>query len=113
MINTYSIYFDTKLFINAAATAVHGNIEDRASASRQDRMYARTKHVMNDEMYMTHKATFSDMPDCTRSIQNHMSVKNRHDVNDYYTSRGRTCIRLNPRRDFSRPDVVKERDLLT
>ena len=67
MINTYSIYFDTKLFINAAATAVHGNIEDRASASRQDRMYARTKPATKALRYWQMSATFSDVPRWTMS----------------------------------------------
>ena len=67
--STHSIYFDTNTLMSDAATAVQGMIEDNASASCHDRMNARTKQDMKAERYMIASTTFSDIPDCTRSVR--------------------------------------------
>jgi hypothetical protein len=65
---TYCIYLETNLFMIAPVMPMHGRIEDIAKARRHDRIYARMKPVMNEKMKPTTRATFSDIPCCTKSI---------------------------------------------
>ena len=51
----------------APVIPMQGKMEERASASCHDRMYARTKPVIKAEMKLTVRGTFSDMPCWTRS----------------------------------------------
>ena len=60
----------------APAMTMHGRIEDIASARRHERMYARTKPVMNEAMKLTVSATFSDIPCWTRSTEGKTCLEN-------------------------------------
>jgi len=48
--------------MRAPAIAIKGNMEDNASANLQERPYAMAKPVMNEEMNMVLRPTFSEMP---------------------------------------------------
>ena len=55
------------LFMMPPVMAMHGMMEVRARARRQLRMYARMKPVKKAPRKLTTKATFSDVPICTKS----------------------------------------------
>ena len=62
------MYFVEKCPITPPAIVTTGSIDDNARANRDDRAYARTKPVMNDEKNTSEFGTFSEIPDCTRSV---------------------------------------------
>ena len=55
------------LFMMPPVMAMHGMMEVRARAKRQLRLYARMKPVKKDDAKETLRATFSEIPCCTRS----------------------------------------------
>ena len=55
------------MFITPPVIAMHGMIDDIASARRHDRTYARTKPVTKAARKLTTSATFSEVPCWTKS----------------------------------------------
>ena len=60
--NTYILYPATNLFMTAPVNTMHGIMDVNASASLQDRTYAKIIPVKKDEKKVVMTGTFSDVP---------------------------------------------------
>lgn len=98
------------LFMMPPVMAMHGMMEVRARARRQLRMYARMKPVKKAPRKLTTKATFSEVPICTKSVCTHQQ---RSTGRDNSFRKKLTRVRLNTSGYFTSSHRIEIRNILT
>ena len=95
--------------MKAPVIPMQGRIDDIARASLQERAKARMKPVRKAQMKLTTRATFSDMPCCTRSVEG----GGESGRGGGGGGEGHTGIGLNAGCDLTCADCVEVGDVLT